>query len=100
MVLGISSDGNSSKRTSSIVMDRMLSSLLVEIDGIHSKSDKEVIVIATCRSKLLMDRSPNINTKMPLLVFVTLFMFRSLLRPGRLEEHIELSLPDDTQVGI
>jgi SpoVK/Ycf46/Vps4 family AAA+-type ATPase len=81
-------------RTSHRATDRMLSMLLVEIDGIASSktllrsqdfldmsaSEKQVIVVATTASIESIDGS--------------------LLRSGRLEDHIELQLPNFDQVWL
>ena len=76
-------------RTSHVALDRLLSSLLVEIDGLgdpksvvgggnNGSSAREttnpVIVIATTTNLACLDKA--------------------LTRPGRLEEHIALNLPD------
>lgn len=66
-----------SKRTSHKALDRVLSSLLLEIDGISTIKDSVVIVIATTTDIRNLDST--------------------LLRPGRLELHIELPLPDYSQ---
>ena len=69
-------------------IDRLLSALLVELDGITSGSGSNVsrksrdyveplIVIATAQTKAALDSA--------------------LLRPGRLEEHIELTFPNREQ---
>ena len=83
------SDGESglfsSRRTSHKALDRTLSTLLVEIDGISSLTDSRsgeggtprVVVIATSSSFGTIDRA--------------------LKRPGRLEHHIDLSLPTEQQ---
>lgn len=77
----------SRQRTRAPAIDRLLSTLLVEMDGLKllsepqesksSDSSKEVIVIATATRVQSLDKT--------------------LLRPGRLEEHIQLSLPSDLQ---
>jgi SpoVK/Ycf46/Vps4 family AAA+-type ATPase len=80
-----------SSRTAHAALDRVLSTLLVEMDGIQKhlhpvKTPKEdtstisgsVIVIATTSNGMLIDRA--------------------LKRPGRLEEHVTLSSPDAHQV--
>lgn len=65
------------QRTSHNALDRMLSTLLIEIDGISmDKEQKPVIVIATTTNSSCIDKS--------------------LLRPGRLEEHIVLEYPSMT----
>jgi SpoVK/Ycf46/Vps4 family AAA+-type ATPase len=56
------------------VMSRLLSTLLNEMDGISGGQGGRVLVVA-CTNRLLS-------------------LDAALLRPGRLEEHIELSLPD------
>ncbi len=66
-----------SKRTSHKALDRVLSSLLVEIDGISTIKDNIVIVIATTTDISNLDST--------------------LIRPGRLELHIEVPLPDYSQ---
>ena len=89
-------EGTSGERSSHPAMDRLLSALLVELDGISSgnrstgvSNEKDVhverkreeqapfIVIATSQSKQGLDGA--------------------LMRPGRLEEHVELSFPDREQ---
>jgi len=55
------------------VMSRLLSTLLNEMDGVSSSVDAGVLVVA-CTNR--MDR-----------------LDAALLRPGRLEEHVEISLP-------
>lgn len=73
-----------SSRSKHAALDRLLSTLLVELDGITSGNDinvtgspapsrGDVVVVATASEKSLLDKA--------------------LKRPGRLEEHIELSLP-------
>ncbi len=84
------SGSSGSKRTANPALDRLLSSLLVEIDGMGNKGNNintkgssmgqfdnssNVVVIATASSK------HNIN--------------KALLRPGRIEEHILLDMPDE-----
>ncbi len=66
-----------SKRTSHKALDRVLSTLLVEIDGVSTMKDNLVIVIATTTDMTSLDSS--------------------LLRPGRLELHLEVPLPDYSQ---
>lgn len=70
----------SRKRTQTGAIDRLLSTLLVEMDGLKLLSEeenKEVLVIATATHIRSLDKS--------------------LLRPGRLEEHIPLTLPTSAQ---
>lgn len=78
--------GYRSKRTSHKALDRLLSTLLVEIDGINSSGgsgggysigDKRVFVIATATRLDCLDKA--------------------LIRPGRLELHIQLKYPDKFQ---
>lgn len=76
----------SNRRTSHNALDRLLSTILVEIDGIESNKHNNnsnllssmanggVIVVATCQSIHSLDRA--------------------LIRPGRLEDHIYIPLPD------
>ena len=70
-----------SNRSKHAALDRLLSTLLVELDGIPPESSAgaaissrgDLIVIATASDKSLLDKA--------------------LKRPGRLEEHFELGLP-------
>jgi SpoVK/Ycf46/Vps4 family AAA+-type ATPase len=76
------SDDDYSSRTSHKALDRVLSTLLVEIDGVTTISDssqswRRVIVLATTSNPKVLDRT--------------------LLRPGRLELHIKLDLPNENQ---
>ena len=58
-------------------MDRLLSVFLVEMDGLVSKaSDSVVFVLATTADKAQLDPA--------------------ILRPGRLDQHVHLTLPDYT----
>ena len=78
---------SSSRRTDSHVTDRVLSNLLMEIDGINAKG---VIKIKT---------KENLNFNLPSVVVIATvekleYLDRALRRPGRLEEHICLSFPN------
>lgn len=73
-----------SRRSKHAALDRLLSTLLIELDGINSgnevdlpgttvPSHGDVVVVATASDKSFLDKA--------------------LMRPGRLEEHIELKIP-------
>lgn len=75
-------------RTSHQAIDRILSTLLMEMDGIREKTssygemaEDTVIVIATslCHPRELDS---------------------AIIRPGRLEEHIQILPPDERQVSL
>lgn len=55
--------------------DRMLSTLLIEMDGIIGKNDKQILILAATNRKDLLDVS--------------------ILRPGRLDQHIEFKIPNE-----
>lgn len=57
-----------------VTADRTLSTLLVELDGVRSVADKPVVVIASAPSVASLDAA--------------------MVRPGRLDLHFELALPD------
>ena len=72
---------NGGGRTSHKALDRILSTLLVEIDGlkvVDPITKPKVIVVVTATNSSLLDRS--------------------LLRPGRLEERIAIKPPAELQV--
>ena len=75
------SSGSRGQRASHPALDRLLSSLLVEIDGLGQAtgpgSSGPVVVIATAASVASLDKA--------------------LSRPGRLEEHVALPLPGPSE---
>ena len=81
-------------RTSDNTIDRFLSAFLIEIDGILSTSREDTGTIDPVNFDL---REQALK---PVIVIATSYNIEcidsSLLRPGRLEEHIYLTLPSDS----
>ena len=90
--------GNSSARTSDHALDRMLSSFLVEIDGITHGNR----TYSENSSDMIDDNSHGISK--PVIVVATTqniaCIDAALLRPGRLEEHVYLTLPSTEDMKL
>jgi len=86
----------SRQRTRAPAIDRLLSTLLVEMDGLKVLQPTEIQAVHS-QDKL----NNNNNNQQEVLVIATATRInsldKSLLRPGRLEEHIQLSLPSSSQ---
>lgn len=89
-----------SRRTAHAAVDRLLSSLLVEIDGLRPPST-EVIGGADLDNHKARCRELEQKTVNTVIVIATTcdpdLLDRALTRPGRLEEHVVLHLPDYEQ---
>ena len=58
-------------------LDRLLSLLLVELDGVHAASGPPLLLLAACVSPSQLDPA--------------------ILRPGRLDVHVGVAVPDEAQ---
>jgi SpoVK/Ycf46/Vps4 family AAA+-type ATPase len=74
--------GMRGRRTAHIALDRLLSTLLVEIDGLASVEEAEVGSYPPAAPVIVIATTTDISA-----------LDKALIRPGRLEEHISLQHP-------
>lgn len=90
--------GQHSSRTSHAALDRLLSTLLVEIDGLQSHSRAIIGGGARGSSAGTAEKAGHCDAVIVVATAVDpTLLDRSLTRAGRLEEHVRLGLPDAAQ---
>eukprot|EP01041_Mallomonas_annulata_P001587 gene1586-3064_t len=87
--------GPGRRRTAHAALDRLLSTLLIELDGMGSESGTGAWIETVCSGSQYQSQYPETKTVVVIATCSRIdSLDRSLTRPGRLEEHVALSMPD------